>query len=58
MSERSVPSKPTPARMREINDTIRYAMWSVFAAKPLGDVDRAEVAEEVETLFEELARRV
>ena len=55
MSERSVPSKPTPARMREINDTIRYAMWSVFAAKPLGDVDRAEVAEEVETLFEELA---
>ena len=30
MSERSVPAKPSPSRMREINDTIRYSMWSVF----------------------------
>ena len=38
--------KPSPARIREINDTIRYAMWSVFAsAEPLGDgASRAAVA--------------
>ena len=23
--------KPSPAQIREINDTIRYAMWSVFS---------------------------
>ena len=33
MSEptRTTPTKPGAARIREINDTIRYAMWSVFA---------------------------
>lgn len=31
-----------------INSTIRYAMWSVFAAEqPLGDLDRQETADEV-----------
>ena len=30
--------KLTPAQMREINETIRYSMWSVFASvTPLGD---------------------
>jgi chlorite dismutase len=34
--------------MREINDSIRYAMWSVFrVAAPLGD-DREQLAAEVE----------
>ena len=35
-------TKPSPARVRELNATIRYAMWSVFAvAHPLG-ASRAE----------------
>ncbi len=52
---RPAPAKPGAARIREINDTIRYAMWSVFAlAEPLGDADRGAAAEEVEALFAEL----
>ncbi len=42
--------------MREINDTIRYAMWSVFAVETrLGDADRAALAGEVEDLVGKLA---
>ncbi len=53
---RPIPSKPTPARMREINETIRYAMWSVFrVASPLGEVDRSALSAEVTALFEDLA---
>ena len=44
------------ARTRELNDTIRYTMWSVFRLEtPLGDADRAAEAAEVEKLFAELA---
>ena len=51
---RSIPTKPSPARMREINEMIRYAMWSVFAvAEPL-EGDRDAMAREVEELFAEL----
>ena len=43
------------ARVREINDTIRYTMWSVFRLDDvLGDADRAVEAAEVEKLFAEL----
>ena len=43
-------------KAREINDSIRYTMWSVFAlAEPLGDDDRAAESAEVEKLFAELA---
>jgi chlorite dismutase len=43
--------KPSPSRIREINDSIRYAMWSVFAVSaPLGE-DREVMAKEVESLF-------
>jgi peroxiredoxin len=53
---RPAPQKPGAARIREINDTIRYAMWSVFAlAEPLGDADRDAMATEVEELFAKLA---
>lgn len=53
---RPIPSKPTPAQMREINATIRYAMWSVFrVATPLGDADRAALSAEVTALFADLA---
>jgi chlorite dismutase len=49
-----MPSKPAPSRIREINDSLRYAMWSVFAVTaPLGD-DRDVMAKEVDALFAEL----
>ena len=56
MSERPVPAKPSPSRMRGINESIRYAMWSVFkVGTPLGDADRDALTAEVEALSAELA---
>ena len=44
------------AKVREINDSIRYTMWSVFRlADVLGDADRIAEGGEVEKLFAELA---
>jgi chlorite dismutase len=48
------------ARVREINDTIRYTMWSVFRLADVlgpadGGADRAAEGAEVEKLFAELA---
>ena len=45
------------SRVREINDSIRYTMWSVFRLdRPLGEeADRAAEGAEVEKLFAELA---
>ncbi len=46
------------ARIRELNDTIRYTMWSVFrAAEPLPPSGRAELATEVDALFADLASK-
>jgi chlorite dismutase len=46
------------ARLREINDTVRYTLWSVFrAATPLGTALRDDLAGEVDALFEELAAK-
>ncbi len=43
---------------RELNDVIRYTAWSVFRAHtPLGGRDRPPLAEEVETLVDELAAK-
>ncbi|WP_295698848.1 hydrogen peroxide-dependent heme synthase [Lapillicoccus sp.] len=49
--------KPSPSQVREINDSIRYAMWSVFASvEPLGDdTDRKRMASELHDLVAELA---
>jgi chlorite dismutase len=50
--------KPSAGQIREINDSIRYAMWSVFkVTSPLSprSQDRAKVAAEVEALFADLA---
>ncbi|MGL5865378.1 MAG: hydrogen peroxide-dependent heme synthase [Dermatophilaceae bacterium] len=58
MSDHAHTTRTTPgaARIRAINDTIRYAMWSVFAvAEPLHDGDRDAMASEVEELFATLA---
>lgn len=47
--------KLTPAQMREINETIRYSMWSVFSSvTPLGD-DRDSLADELESFLASLA---
>jgi hydrogen peroxide-dependent heme synthase len=43
------------AKLREINQTVRYTLWSVFrAAKPLGTSLRGDLAGEVTELFEQL----
>ncbi|WP_422770624.1 hydrogen peroxide-dependent heme synthase [Plantactinospora sp. WMMC1484] len=43
------------ARLRELNESIRYTMWSVFrATAPLPEA-RDRIAAEIESLFEELA---
>jgi chlorite dismutase len=45
------------ARLRELNDSIRYTMWSVFrAATPLPAL-RDDLVAEVESLFEQLAAK-
>lgn len=50
----SVPNQGKLAK--QINDSIRYAMWSVFRLDHvLGDADRAREAREVDELFEALA---
>jgi hydrogen peroxide-dependent heme synthase len=44
------------AKLREINDTVRYTMWSVFRLDHvLAEDDRVTVATEVEELFAKLA---
>ena len=49
--------KLTPAQMREINETIRYSMWSVFAsATPLGE-DRDKALAELEAFLGEIAEQ-
>ena len=44
----------TPARMREINDTIRYCMWSVFAPSRRSGDDRDKVAAELEAFLADI----
>src|SRR2546423_11765561 len=44
------------SRLRELNTTIRYTMWSVFrVADQLGPAPRDEVTAEIESLVEQLA---
>jgi hydrogen peroxide-dependent heme synthase len=46
------------SRIRELNDSIRYTMWSVFRAEtPLGPKPRAELSAEVEALVADLAAK-
>ncbi|HEY6597404.1 MAG TPA: hydrogen peroxide-dependent heme synthase [Asanoa sp.] len=52
MSEQS-----NAARIRELNDSIRYTMWSVFrAAEPLPAL-RGGLSDEIATLFDDLAAK-
>jgi peroxiredoxin len=54
------PAADSPAhrrKARDLNQVIRYTMWSVFkAVRPLPD-DRAAVAAEVQALFDQLAAK-
>ncbi|MEV1290293.1 hydrogen peroxide-dependent heme synthase [Micromonospora sp. NPDC049679] len=45
------------ARLRELNDTIRYTMWSVFRTTASLPALRDDVVSEVESLFEQLAMK-
>jgi chlorite dismutase len=57
MTESTEP-KTNAARTKELNDTIRYTMWSVFKLRDvLGDADRSAEAVDVEALFEVLAEQ-
>jgi peroxiredoxin len=50
-------SAGTRPKARELNEVIRYTVWSVFkVSRPLPD-DRATAAGEVESLFEQLAAK-
>jgi len=44
-------------KAREVNDTIRYAMWSVFAVRGEVSGDRATLAAEVEQVLADLGSR-
>lgn len=49
-------TEPSRPKARELNDVIRYTMWSVFRLRePLGELDRPSLAAEVADLFAELA---
>jgi hydrogen peroxide-dependent heme synthase len=49
-------SEAAPPKARDVNQVVRYTMWSVFRVRgPLDDVDRGPFAAEVADLFGELA---
>jgi hydrogen peroxide-dependent heme synthase len=50
-------SQTNAARLRELNDTIRYTMWSVFRASAPLPALRDPIIAEVEALLEELASK-
>jgi chlorite dismutase len=60
--DQPTPEQTNAARTRELNDMVRYTMWSVFRlAEPFGRADAADAADrsaeaaEVSELFEKLA---
>ncbi len=42
-------------RAKDLNEVIRYTLWSVFRLRDTLPEDRAGIAEEVTDLFEQLA---
>jgi chlorite dismutase len=54
----AAPATATRPKARELNEVIRYTMWSVFrVARPLADGDRGLLATEVEELVDQLAAK-
>ncbi|PVG81745.1 hypothetical protein DDE18_17400 [Nocardioides gansuensis] len=51
-------TNPSAARTKELNDSIRYTMWSVFRLRDvLGDADREAEAADLEAFIEVLAEQ-
>jgi peroxiredoxin len=51
-----VTDTPAKSTARQLNQVIRYTMWSVFRLRePLGDTERPPLAAEVASLFDALA---
>jgi len=51
-------AKRVGKKAKELNDTIRYVMWSVFrVSKPLPATSRDKIAAEVDALLEQLAEK-
>lgn len=48
------PTNPNAARIRELNATIRYTMWSVFRATGPLPADRTPIADELTALVDQL----
>ena len=57
MAEPAPGNNPNVQRIRDLNDSIRYTMWSVFRASDRLPADRTSVTAEVEELFEQLAQK-
>jgi hydrogen peroxide-dependent heme synthase len=58
MAESQTPGGPAQRpTARELNQEIRYTMWSVFRVRDRLPEDRAALASEVEELFEQLAAK-
>jgi len=58
MAEPQTPGRPAQRpKARELNQEIRYTMWSVFRVRDRLPDDRAALASEVEELFEQLAAK-
>jgi hydrogen peroxide-dependent heme synthase len=53
----SAPDAQPKPRARDLNEVIRYTMWSVFRAVQQLPEDRAALASEVEELFEQLSAK-
>ncbi|RMI29764.1 hydrogen peroxide-dependent heme synthase [Streptomyces triticirhizae] len=53
----NAPEKPAGKRAKELNDTIRYTLWSVFRLRDVLPEDRSGLADEVDVLFEQLAAK-
>ena len=58
MAEPQASGGPAPRpKARDLNEAIRYTMWSVFRVRDRLPEDRAALASEVEELFEQLAAK-
>jgi chlorite dismutase len=58
MADPHAPAGPAQRpKARELNQEIRYTMWSVFRVRDRLPEDRATLASEVENLFEQLAAK-
>ncbi|GAA1717328.1 hydrogen peroxide-dependent heme synthase [Fodinicola feengrottensis] len=57
MADEATPTNPNAARIRELNATVRYTMWSVFQATSPLPVNRSSVTAELEELIGQLGEK-